>query len=124
MAWGKKRSSGRKEPKFGLAAAMSELRLNPLDRIASAEDNKPKKKAAARRTDDAGDDEPPRERKPKPIRKSSKARSKGGARRGLLMRLVYWGAVLGLWAGIAVVGVVIWVGAHLPPIQSLEIPKR
>ena len=32
--------------------------------------------------------------------------------------------MLGLWAGIAVVGVVVWVGAHLPAIQSLEIPKR
>ena len=39
-------------------------------------------------------------------------------------RLFYWGAVLGLWAAIAVVGVVVWVGAHLPAIQSLEIPKR
>src|SRR4029078_6553422 len=39
-------------------------------------------------------------------------------------RLVYWGAVLGLWATIAVVGVVVWVGAHLPAIQLLEIPKR
>jgi penicillin-binding protein 1A len=41
-----------------------------------------------------------------------------------LSRLVYWGAVLALWAAIAIVGVVIYVGAHLPPIQSLEIPKR
>ncbi len=32
--------------------------------------------------------------------------------------------MLGLWAAIAVVGVVIWVGAHLPAIQSLAIPKR
>jgi len=39
-------------------------------------------------------------------------------------RIVYWGAVLGLWAVLAAVGTVIWVGLHLPPIQSLEIPKR
>ena len=32
--------------------------------------------------------------------------------------------MLGLWAVIAVVGVVVWAGAHLPAIQSLEIPKR
>ena len=37
---------------------------------------------------------------------------------------MYWGAVLGLWAIIAGAGVIIWVGAHLPAIQSLEIPKR
>ncbi len=32
--------------------------------------------------------------------------------------------MLGLWLAIGGVGVVAWVGAHLPPIQSLEIPKR
>jgi penicillin-binding protein 1A len=39
-------------------------------------------------------------------------------------RIVYWGVVLSLWAVLAVVGTVVWVGLHLPPIQSLEIPKR
>src|SRR5215468_11181687 len=38
--------------------------------------------------------------------------------------MVYWGLVLSLWAVIACVGTVAWIGAHLPPIQSLEIPKR
>jgi hypothetical protein len=71
------------------------------------------------------DDEapPPRERKPRASRASRKRKSSGRARPGLL-RLVYWGAVLGLWAGIALIGVVVWVGAHLPAIQALEIPKR
>ncbi len=32
--------------------------------------------------------------------------------------------MLGLWAVIAAIGVLIWIGIHLPPIQSLEIPKR
>ena len=32
--------------------------------------------------------------------------------------------MLGLWGAIAIVGVVVWVGAHLPAIQSLAIPKR
>ena len=39
-------------------------------------------------------------------------------------RLAYWCFVLALWFGIAGVGAVVWVGAHLPPIQSLEIPPR
>ena len=39
-------------------------------------------------------------------------------------RIAYWGLVAGLWLGIACVGVIAWTGAHLPPIQSLEIPKR
>jgi len=121
MAWGRKKSGGRKEPQFGLAAALSELRLSPQDRVAVAED-RPKKSAAKRKSDDDGD-EPPRERKPRASRGGAKRRSKsrGGFRIG---RLFYWGAVLGLWGAIAVVGVVIWVGAHLPAIQSLAIPKR
>ena len=44
--------------------------------------------------------------------------------RSLVRRMAYWSLVLGLWAFIAVGGVLLWVAAHLPPIQSLEIPKR
>jgi penicillin-binding protein 1A len=116
MAWGRKKGGGRKEPQFGLAASLAELRLNALDRIAPAGEDKPKKKSAAKRGD--GDNDAPRERK-QPSRKAGKARRRGG-----VMRLFYWGAVLGLWGAIAAVGLVVWVGAHLPPIQSLEIPKR
>src|SRR5262249_22728317 len=54
------------------------------------------------------------------IRKKRPARGIG-ARIG---RLAYWCLVAGLWLGIAGVGVIAWTGAHLPPIQSLEIPKR
>ncbi|WP_027549934.1 transglycosylase domain-containing protein [Bradyrhizobium sp. Cp5.3] len=124
MAWGKKKG-GRKEPLFGLPAALADLRLTAADRIPNAEDDKPKKsaKSSAKRKSDDSDAEPPRERKAQPNRSSAKRRSK--SRRGFgIGRLVYWGAVLGLWGAIAVIGVVIWVGAHLPPIQSLEIPKR
>jgi penicillin-binding protein 1A len=120
MAWGRKKSGGRKEPQFGLAASLSELRLGPQDRVTSADD-KPKK--SPKRKIANADDDAPRERKPRVNRGGSKRRSKAPAR-SLIGRLFYWGAVLGLWAGIAVVGVVIWVGAHLPAIQALEIPKR
>ncbi|MBR1189472.1 penicillin-binding protein 1A [Bradyrhizobium sp. AUGA SZCCT0160] len=121
MAWGRKKTGGRKEPQFGLAAALSELRLSPQDRVAVSDD-RPKKSSAKRKPENE-DDEPPRERKPRAGRSGAKRQSKsrGGFRIG---RLFYWGAVLGLWAAIAVVGVVIWVGAHLPAIQSLAIPKR
>src|SRR4029079_2535586 len=121
MAWGGKKSGGRKEPLFGLAGALSELRLSPQDRIPAAEDRP--KKSSARRKPDGDDDEPPRERKPRAARGGAKRRSRSRGRFGI-GRLFYWGAVLGLWAAIAVVGVIIWVGAHLPAIQSLEIPKR
>jgi penicillin-binding protein 1A len=121
MAWGRKKSGGRREPQFGLAAALSELRLGPQDRV-TADDDKPRKSSPKRKAADAGDDAP-RERKPRVSGRGSKRRSSGPARSGLF-RLFYWGAVLGLWVVIAVVGVIIWVGAHLPAIQALEIPKR
>ncbi|MET4476958.1 penicillin-binding protein 1A [Bradyrhizobium sp. F1.13.3] len=123
MGLGKKKG-GRKEPLFGLPAALADLRLTAADRIPGGDDKpkKPTKSSAKRKSEDAGDEQP-RERKAPAGRGSAKRRSKSriGASLG---RLVYWGAVLGLWGAIAVIGVVIYVGAHLPPIQSLEIPKR
>jgi penicillin-binding protein 1A len=131
MAWGRKKKSGRKEPLFGLAAALSDLRLTPQDRIPSGEEDKPKKAASRRKADerkaeeidDDDDDPPPRERKPRASRSGARRRAKSRSRVSLT-RLFYWTAVLGLWGAIAAVGVVVWVGAHLPAIQSLEIPKR
>ena len=126
MAWGRKKGGGRKEPRFGLAAALADLRLDPKDRIPDADD-KPKKAAAKRKPEEDEDDDPP----PPPPPRERKSRDKrGGKRRSRsrlpvsLPRLIYWGAVLSLWAAIFGIGVVVWVGAHLPPIQSLEIPKR
>jgi penicillin-binding protein 1A len=123
MAWGRKKSGGRKEPLFGVGASLAALRLSPQDRIPYGEDEKPKKSSPKRKADEADDDEPPPERKARPSRSDGKRRSKSGS--GITVsRLLYWGAVLGLWAVIALVGAAIWAGAHLPPIQSLEIPKR
>jgi penicillin-binding protein 1A len=122
MAWGRKKG-GRKEPLFGLPAALADLRLSPEDRIPGG-DPRPKKSAKRKIDDDEDDeDEPPPERKPRPSRSESKrrAKSRGGVSIG---RLFYWGAVLGLWGAIVIVGLIVWVGAHLPAIQSLEIPKR
>ncbi|WP_229176397.1 transglycosylase domain-containing protein, partial [Bradyrhizobium ivorense] len=122
MAWGKKKGGARKEPLFGLPAALADLRLSPADRVPGGGDDKPVKSKPKNNTSgsDSGDE------KPRPAKSSSKSSSKRrGKSRGFgIGRLVYWTAVLGLWAGIAVIGVVVWVGAHLPPIQSLEIPKR
>src|SRR6267143_1630515 len=122
MAWGRKKSGGRREPQFGLAASLAELRLGPQDRVTAAADETPKRPSPKRKTGDT-DNDAPRERKPRASRGGGKRRSKSRAR-SRLYRLLYWGAVLGLWAAIAVVGVIVWVGAHLPAIQSLEIPKR
>src|SRR5690349_8763763 len=120
MAWGRKKSGTRKEPKFGLGASLASLRVSIEDRIPFGED-KPKKSQAKHRKERPEDEEPPRERKP-PSSMSSKRRGK--ARRFGLARLAYWSLVLGLWGAIAVLGAVVWAGAHLPPIQPREIPKR
>ena len=128
MAWGRKKSGGRKEPRFGLAAALADLRLDPKDRIPEATDEKAKKTASRRKVDrieeEEDDDPPPRERKPRAA--SSRRRKRAYRWRPLISfpRLIYWGVVLSLWGVIAAVGLVVWVGAHLPAIQSLEIPKR
>src|SRR4029077_3502955 len=61
------------------------------------------------------DESPP----PQPRRKT-----RAGKRRSGFGRLIYWGAVLALWAVIAAIGMLVWIRAHPPPIQSLEIPKR
>lgn len=50
---------------------------------------------------------------------------RAGQRRSLsLRRMIYWSLVLALWLIIAAAGAMAWVIVSLPPIQSLEIPKR
>ncbi len=122
MAWGRKKGGARKEPQFGLGASLGALRLSPQDRIRAGDDEKPKKPTSKRKVEAEEDDEPP-PKKPRPSRSGTnrRARSRSGFS---VSRLFYWGAVLGLWGAIAIVGALVWAGAHLPPIQSLEIPKR
>ena len=104
---------------------MADLRLDAKDRIPAA-DESPKKSAKRKVVDDDDDDNAP----PRAPERKSRVSSSGAGRRGKSARrfrfgrLVYWGAVLSLWAVITVVGLVVWAGAHLPPIQSLDIPKR
>ena len=119
MAWGnkKKGGGGRREPVFGVSTSLSELRLNPRDRVNVA-DERPEKSDLKMKSGNRGSAPSSKAapRKAKPRRK--------GRIRTAIGRLFYWTAVAGLWGAIAVAGVVVWVGAHLPPIQSLEIPKR
>jgi penicillin-binding protein 1A len=49
---------------------------------------------------------------------------RGRGHRSLFGRLFYWSLVVSIWILIGAVGAFAWVGAHLPPIQSLEVPKR
>jgi len=73
--------------------------------------------------DDDEDDEPAPVRPRAERRPRRSAQRRGGGRSGLI-RVLYWGVVAALWCVIAGIGALFWVGYHLPPIQSLEIPKR
>ena len=121
MAWARKKRGGRREPQFRPSASLAELRLGPKDRVARGDEEASPKKP--KRKDDDSEDEAPREPKPRVKRASRKRQSEGRTRSGLA-RLFYWSTVFGLWAAIAGVGMLVWAGAHLPPLQSLEIPKR
>jgi penicillin-binding protein 1A len=70
---------------------------------------------------DSGAAAPSRDRSSKP---RSRRKRRGGGGRSRFGRFIYWSLVLALWAVIAGIGGAVWIGAHLPPIQSLEIPKR
>ncbi|MCW5687348.1 MAG: PBP1A family penicillin-binding protein [Pseudolabrys sp.] len=96
MASGRGQSGGRREPVFD---ASPEVRVAPADRPSGG---------GARR----------------PSSKKKKSRKSRRPKRSLIGRLAYWSVVAGLWLVVGVVGTVAYVGAHLPPIQSLEIPKR
>ncbi|HEY6860309.1 MAG TPA: PBP1A family penicillin-binding protein [Pseudolabrys sp.] len=100
MASKRGQADARREPVFDSGPA---LRISAGDRPAPDAVEKPRPKPRKRRT-----------RKKRPARNI----------RSLIGRIAYWSLVVGLWLAIGGVGVVAWVGAHLPPIQSLEIPKR
>jgi penicillin-binding protein 1A len=103
MAWrqtGNKRAPG---------AGSLDVRLRPQDRTGGPPASRSESTRRRR------DEEPPRQ----PRKRGRKAKRRSG-----FGRLIYWGAVLSLWAVIAGIGVLVWIGIHLPPIQSLEIPKR
>lgn len=56
-------------------------------------------------------------------KKKKRAKARGG-KRSLIGRVAYWSLIACIWVCIGLTAVVGYVGAHLPPIQSLEIPKR
>src|SRR5262245_13713786 len=65
----------------------------------------------------------PAAEEPAPARRKRKRR---GRRRGgsLIGRLFYWTVVAALWCVVLGIGTLFWVAYHLPPIESLEVPKR
>ena len=110
-------------------AAALDVRLTPDDRTTAPADARKRKAAEAR--EGAGTDE----RRARRAARSDtaaprKPKAGGGSGRDMKRkgfgfgRLIYWGVVFSIWGVIALAGVFGWVALHLPPIQSLEIPKR
>jgi penicillin-binding protein 1A len=68
-------------------------------------------------------DRPPSSRRTKKSAPRSAARA-SRRRRSWLGRLVYWGAVLSMWAVISMAALVVYYASQLPPIDQLAVPKR
>src|SRR6202046_1550223 len=101
---------GRASKKRDSAPGLLDLRLLPTDRVGGPSRSR-------------GESGRHRHDSDTPAKKPRKKRSGGGRRSGI-GRAIYWLPVLALWAVIAAGGLLGWIGIHLPPIQSLEIPKR
>jgi penicillin-binding protein 1A len=130
MALGRRKVSTRREPVFTPAAAELDLRLRPHDRPGGSTADEPRRLSASAREDNAAAQDSGARRARRSRNDSSgrrpRRKRRGGGRGGRFGfgRFVYWSFVAGLWMLIAGIGGAIWIGAHLPPIQSLEIPKR
>lgn len=111
--------NGRREPRFDGGGGTLEMRLTRADRPGVPQ-GRPAPEAAT-----AGD---PRRDRPRGGRRRGRAGGDKGKRRGglgrLLRRLVYWSFVLGIWAGIGLVGLVVYYAAWLPPTSEWKVPQR
>jgi len=104
MASDRHKAGTRREPKFDSDSGNA-LRVTAADRAAPAAGG--------------GSSAKPRRKR------RGKRRTRGsGRRRSFIGRAAYWSVVAALWVVIGGAGTVAWIGVHLPPIQSLEIPKR
>ena len=119
----RRKDRARREPAFENPAAELDLKLEARDRPAAPPEGKPEGERRRRPPppERARRSEPPPERPARPSSKGGGSGGKGGSRG---VRLIYWAVVFSLWLLIAGIGAIVWVGAHLPPIQSLEVPKR
>ncbi|MDQ2081156.1 PBP1A family penicillin-binding protein [Xanthobacteraceae bacterium Astr-EGSB] len=120
MAGKRKRTDG------GRTDGAPAVELTPEDRGVPRSERPRRAGAAHAAADDDLAPSPPRRPRAKKKRRGGRSWGAGSwnGRMPSLGRMAYWGAVAALWCCIAVVGTFIWVATTLPPIQSLEIPKR
>lgn len=106
----RRKGGGRIEPSFGVPSSNDGLSVSSEDRIV-----RPSKAASG---------------KTKASRKGVEPRGKRGSKRrrggifGLFGGAVYWGLVLCLWGGIAMVGLMVYYAARMPSATTWEIPDR
>jgi penicillin-binding protein 1A len=110
----------RREPSFG--GGLFDMRLSADDRPLpqSRRSGQPRGQGRAGRDEDA----PRRQGGGHRPRKGGGRRGRGGSGRSVLGRLVYWGFVMALWAGLGLGGLVLYHASQLPPIDQLSVPKR
>ncbi|MGE0846232.1 MAG: transglycosylase domain-containing protein [Flavobacteriaceae bacterium] len=94
-----------------------ELRLSAADRVSGGGSTSDRGVSSNSKTKG----ERPRRGKPA---KTRRARAKGRGGFARLRRLVYWGFLAGIWAFVALVGLVGWQLMHLPADSELAIPAR
>jgi len=107
---GRRKASERREPVFDVSPGTA-----PAPSVEADSSGGPPPKSASKSA--------PKSAPRKSGSKRGGRRKSSGGRSGF-GRTVYWGAVGCLWLVIAAIGAVIAMGIYLPPIQSLEIPKR
>ncbi len=112
MPWWRRKRRARREPRLAPPGAVFDVRLSAGDRPAPAATGRRRLSAAAASGGGSG-------------RGSGHGRRDKRERgRSRLKRALYWGVVGCLWLAIAGFGALLYIGAHLPPIQSLQVPKR
>src|SRR5262245_21166088 len=125
MGSGRRKAGTRREPQFD---AEPEVDARPVEEEKPSAPAEPKRRTVSAQSEPsaANDDTPsaPRPRAKSASPRKRKRRSGGGRGGSIFSRLFYWSLVLGLWAVISVIGILAFVASTLPPIQSLEVPKR
>ena len=120
-----RKTTRRIEPTFGAPAHdddASGFFVGEDDRVIPS--SRKKKTAAPKRRsgDEFGGLSPAPARKTKSGRRGKQAKRRGLF--GLLRGMTYWSMVLGLWVGIAGIGVVVYYGAQMPAATTWAVPDR
>lgn len=113
------RSDKRVEPSFEGSRPSDDFRLDADERVVG--NGRPRRRPSKAESEER-DERPERARASRNWK--APPRRQGGGFFAPLRRLVYWCFVLGIWAGIAVGGLVLYYGAKMPAASTWSIPDR